>query len=615
VTSPRAVDRGTVDRDTAVLGAAALGRSAGDPAEVWWREAVIYQVYPRSFADSDGDGVGDLPGITARLGHLAALGVDALWLCPFYPSGGVDGGYDIVDHTAVDPVLGSLADLETLVLAAHGHGLRVLVDLVPNHVSDAHPWFRAAIAGGPDAPERALFHMREGRGPGGDEPPSNWRSVFGGPSWTRILEPDGTPGPWYYHLFAAEQPDLDWEQPAVRAELERIVRFWLDRGIDGFRIDVSDALIKDPAFPDTPDGSPVIPKDESSPVHEIYRGLRRVLDEYPGDRAAVVETGAPDDVVALFVRPDEMHLAFGFRFLHAGWSAPRLREAIGTTLAANALVGAPSTWVTDNHDTPRSVTRYAREGALAGAYLPGALDGAAPVDEDELERGRGRARAMAVLLLALPGTAFLYAGQELGLPEVTELPDEALRDPAFVRSGGAVRGRDGCRVPLPWSGQRPPFGFSPGGESWLPQPEGWASLSVEVQEADEGSMLRLYRRMLGLRRREPSLRGGSVRSLDDDGSVLRLERSSPEGGRLLLVVNLGDVAVPLPAGEVLLRSDMSASSEAVGGLAPLLNQPVDHARDVINRSVEHGAEGRPTGEPTMLLPADSAAVIRLDRRP
>ncbi len=516
------------------------------PSEPWWRDAVVYQVYPRSFADADGDGHGDLRGITDRLGHLADLGVDALWICPFYPSGGVDGGYDIVDHTGVDPVFGTVDDAVALVAAAHARGLRVLVDLVPNHVSSDHPWFRAALAGGPGAPERARFLLRAGRG-GGDEPPSNWRSVFGGPSWTRITEPDGTGGPWYYHLFAAEQPDLDWTHPDVPAELERVVRAWLDRGVDGFRIDVADALIKDPAFPDTPDGSPVIPKDETSPVHAVYRRLRRVLDAYP-DRVAVVETGAPDDVVALFVRPDEMHLAFGFRFLHAGWSAPAVRAAIGETLAAHARVGAPPTWLTDNHDTPRSVTRYGRD----------------------LAQGTRRARAMAVLLLSLPGAAVLYAGQELGLPEVTHLPDEALRDPAFVRSGGTVRGRDGCRVPMPWSGALPPFGFSPTGRSWLPVPAAWRGLTVEAQEADPGSMLRLYRRMLRLRRAEPALRRGTVRLLEEDPAVLRLARSAPGGGDLAVLVNLGDEPVALPAGEVLLVSGPAdpPADASTGGLLP-----------------------------------------------
>ncbi len=583
------------------------------PDEQWWREAVVYQVYPRSFADADGDGIGDLRGITARLGYLAELGVDALWICPFYPSGGVDGGYDIVDHTGVDPAFGSVEDAIALVDGAHRVGLRVMVDLVPNHVSDAHPWFRAALAGGPGAPERARFHVREGRGPGGHEPPSNWRSVFGGSSWTRIVEPDGTPGPWYYHLFAAEQPDLDWSHPDVPADLERVVRCWLDRGVDGFRIDVSDALIKDRGFPDTPDGSPVIPKDESSGVHEVYRSLRTVLDAYPGARAAVVETGAPDEVVALFVRPDEMHLAFGFRFLHAGWSAPELRSAITGTLAANAGVGAPSSWVTDNHDTQRSVTRYGRDVRLTGAYVPTALaaeradasgsvvaqerpDGGPTADAELLARGTRRARAMAVLLLSLPGAAFVYAGQELGLPEVTDLPWEVLQDPAVLRSGGAERGRDGCRVPMPWSGGEPPFGFSASGRSWLPVPDSWRGLTVEAQEADERSMLRLYRRMLRLRRAQPSLRRGGVRLVDEDAEVLKIVRSAPGGDALMVVVNLGTAPAPLPRGALLLSSDPDASR-------------------TVDDSAVHGdraaSDGRASSRDRRWIGAETAVVLRL----
>lgn len=525
----------------------------------WWREAVVYQVYPRSFADANGDGEGDLRGVVERMPYLASLGVDALWLCPFYPSPQVDGGYDVADHCDVEPRFGSLDDVDALIAAAHERGIRVTVDLVPNHCSDQHAWFRAALAAGAGSPERARFHFRDGRGPGGDEPPSNWRSVFGGPSWTRVREPDGTPGQWYYHLFAPEQPDLDWGNPEVLAEFERILRFWLDRGVDGFRIDVSDALVKDTRWPDTDTGEPVIPKGDDSPVHDVYRAFRRVMDSYPGDRMAVVETGAPDDVVALFVRPDEMHLAFNLRFAKAAWDVDELREAITSSLAANAIVGAPGTWVLDNHDNPRSVTRYAADLRLEGDYVPGAVptgDGAP--DRPDVARGERRARAAALLLLSLPGAAYLYQGQELGLPNVDDLPDDVLQDPVFRRTGGAVRGRDGCRVPLPWSGTAPPFGFSPDGvEPWLPMPAAWRDLTVEAQEADPGSMLALYRRALALRRAEPSLRGGTVTWPDEDAvdpSTLRLGREAPGGRRLVVVTNVGDVPTPLPPGEVLLTS-------------------------------------------------------------
>jgi len=525
------------------------------PGREWWRDAVVYQVYPRSFADSDGDGEGDLRGVVAHLDHLVSLGVDALWLNPFYPSPGVDGGYDIADHCDVDPRYGTLADFDTLVTAAHARGLRVIVDVVPNHVSDAHPWFRAVLASGPGSPERARFHVRPGRGPDGAEPPSTWTSVFGGPSWTRITEPDGTPGEWYYHLFAPEQPDLNWKNPEVLAEFARVLRFWLDRGVDGFRVDVADALIKDTTWPDTPGGWPVIPKDASSPVHEVYRALRRVLDSYPGDRMAVVETGAPDDVVALFLRPDEMHLAFNLRFAKAAWDAGELQAAITESLAANAAMGAPVTWVLDNHDNPRSVTRFAAGIRLEGDYAPASTGGDGVAD---LARGLRRARAAALLMLALPGAAYLYQGQELGLPNVDDLPDDVLQDPVFRRSGGAERGRDGCRVPLPWSGDGPPFGFSSDGvRAWLPQPPEWRDLTVAAQEADPTSTLWLHRRALALRRAEPSLRAGSVGWLEPASpgeDALWLRRTADGGRPLVVVVNVGTSPVPLPAGEVLLAS-------------------------------------------------------------
>ncbi|HEY5630299.1 MAG TPA: glycoside hydrolase family 13 protein, partial [Candidatus Limnocylindrales bacterium] len=413
----------------------------------WWRDAVVYQVYPRSFADADGDGVGDLRGITARLDYLADLGVDALWLGPVFASPQVDHGYDVADYRAIDPLFGTLAEMDDLLAAAHARGIRVTLDFVPNHTSNQHRWFKAAVAAGRGSPERARYHFRDGRGQGGSRPPSNWRAVFGGSSWTRVTEPDGSPGQWYYHLFAAEQPDLNWSNPEVLAEFADVLRFWLDRGVDGFRIDVADALIKDLAFPDTPDGSPVIPKGADSPVHDVYRAFRRLLDSYPGERMGVIETGAEDAIVALFLRPDEMQLAFSFRFVHASPEAAALREAIESTLAANSAFGAPATWVTDNHDTTRSVTRYGRLAQLAGGYVPGELrvtnDGAA-----DPEAGTRRARAVAMLLLALPGAAYLYQGQELGLPNVDDLPESVLQDPVWERSGHKHRGRDGCRIPM-----------------------------------------------------------------------------------------------------------------------------------------------------------------------
>ncbi|MFI5617415.1 glycoside hydrolase family 13 protein [Streptomyces sp. NPDC051567] len=457
----------------------------------WWRDAVIYQVYVRSFADSDGDGVGDLRGVRSRLPHLARLGVDAVWLTPFYVSPQADGGYDVADHRAVDPLFGDLADADALVRAAHALGVRVLVDVVPNHTSERHPWFRAALAGEPGARER--YHFRPGRGKDGELPPNDWESVFGGPAWTRTAD-----GAWYLHLFAPEQPDLNWDHPGVAAEFASVLRFWLDLGVDGFRIDVAHGMVKAPGLPDlgrgerlTLLGDQVLPFFDQDGVHEIHRSWRRLLDSYApgpksgaagGPRIGVAEAWAPtSERLALYVRPDELHQAFNFRFLNCPWDTPTLRTVIDESLAATASVGAPTTWVLSNHDVVRHVTRYG-----GGA------------------QGLARARAAALLMLALPGSAYVYQGEELGLPEVEDLPDELRQDPAFLRTAGQEGLRDGCRVPLPWSGDRAPYGFGTGG-SWLPQPPEWAGLSVAAQTGDPHSTLELYRAALELRRALPGL--------------------------------------------------------------------------------------------------------------
>ncbi|MFB6821652.1 alpha-amylase family glycosyl hydrolase [Streptomyces virginiae] len=448
----------------------------------WWRDAVIYQVYVRSFADSDGDGIGDLRGVRSRLPHLARLGVDAVWLTPFYVSPQADGGYDVADYRAVDPLFGDLSDADELVRAAHALGLRVIVDVVPNHTSEQHPWFRAALAGDPGA--RARYHFRPGRGDGGELPPNDWESIFGGPAWTRL--PDGD---WYLHLFAPEQPDLDWDHPEVAAEFASVLRFWLDLGIDGFRVDVAHGMVKAPGLPDIGRGAQAtligiepLPFFDQDGVHEIHRSWRRLLDSYAGGRIGVAEAWAPtSERLALYVRPDELHQAFNFRFLNCPWDPAAMRTVIDESLAATTAVGAPTTWVLSNHDVVRHVTRYG-----GGA------------------RGLARARAAALLMLALPGSAYVYQGEELGLPEVVDLPDEVRQDPAFARTAGQDGLRDGCRVPLPWSGAEPPYGFGPAG-SWLPQPTGWGDLSVAAQTGDPHSTLELYRAALELRRAMPGL--------------------------------------------------------------------------------------------------------------
>jgi alpha-glucosidase len=487
-------------------------------AEPWWRHAVIYQVYVRSFADSDGDGIGDLPGVRSRLPYLRELGVDAIWLNPFYPSPQADAGYDVTDHRDVDPLFGTLADVDALIADAHAAGLRVILDLVPNHTSDQHPWFTEALRGS----GRGRYLFRSGRGAG---PPNNWQSNFGGPAWTRIAGPDGL---WYLHLFAPEQPDLDWSNEEVRAEFRSILRFWFDRGVDGFRIDVAHGLAKDPAMPDldddqarpgpAPAGHPHWDLDE---VHDVYRDWRRLADTYPGERAFVGEVVVQSpERLALYLRPDELHTAFNFTFLMARWDATSLRTAIDDSIRALAAVGAPATWVLSNHDVTRHVTRYG---------------------------GVQRARAAALLMLALPGGAYLYQGEELGLPEVTDLPDHVRQDPAFRRTGGLEPGRDGCRVPLPWVAARPSYGFGPGAAAWLPQPRAWAGLAVDRQARDPASMLSLYRE--ALRRRRDLISAGPLSWLPSADDVLLFAR----GPDFRCMVNTGPDPLELP-GEVVLAS-------------------------------------------------------------
>jgi alpha-glucosidase len=515
-------------------------------SQPWWATAVFYQVYPRSFADGNGDGTGDLIGVCQRLDHLTRLGIDAIWLSPFYRSPMADGGYDVADPCDVDPIFGTLADFDALLAEAHARGIRVTIDVVPNHFSEEHPWFRAAIAAGPGRPERARFIFRPGRGPDGAEPPNNWPSVFGGPAWTRMpaTTPDGRPdGEWYLHLFAPEQPDLNWDNPEVPAEFERVLRFWLDRGVDGFRIDVAHSMAKPEGLPDV-DPAAIKPAGDHltvpvgddvrwdrEGVHEIHRMFRRVLDSYPGERMAVGEAWVPSpERLARYVRPDELNLAFNFELLEAPWGAASYRAAITRSMDALAQVGAPCTWVLSNHDVDRAATRFGSGGI-------------------GVERGVARARAAALVQFSLPGAVYVYNGDELGLANV-ELPDWALQDPSWERSGHTERGRDGERVPLPWEGDEPPFGFTTGQSSWLPMPPEWKSVTVAAQEDDPDSTLHLYRRALALRHSDSDLLTGPFGWVDDvDDDVLAYRR-----GSIHVVVNTGDEAVRLPPGEVLLAS-------------------------------------------------------------
>ncbi|MGI8614967.1 MAG: glycoside hydrolase family 13 protein [Nocardioidaceae bacterium] len=534
-----------------------LGDTAADEAVAlpWWATAVVYQVYLRSFADGDGDGLGDIAGLRSRLPYLASLGVDALWVNPWYPSPMEDAGYDVSDYRAIEPAFGTLADAEDFVREAHECGFKVLLDIVPNHTSATHPWFEAALRDEPGARERYIF--RAGRGPHGAEPPNDWRSNFGGPAWTRTTDPDGAPGEWYLHLFAPGQPDLEWSNPQVRGEFEDTLRFWFDRGIDGFRIDVAHGLSKAAGLPDAGDRDEGAQHNDPHPawdqdeVHDIYRAWRKVADSYDPPRIFVAEAWVSgNDRLARYVRSDELHTAFQFDLLRAPWRAAVLREVINDAAASAASVGAPSTWVLSNHDVVRHATRYARsqpDRMMSNHWERSRWAHETP----DRELGLRRARAAILLALALPGVAYLYQGEELGLDEVEDIPGQLRQDPTWVQSGYTDPGRDGCRVPLPWSGGEPPFGFSPDHATaapWLPQPTSWAPLTAQRQDGAGSSTLTLYRRALALRRE----RLADLTPLSWVGS--------PDGslafrrGWFSCWVNTGVRSIELPAGRVLLAS-------------------------------------------------------------
>ncbi|CDR17657.1 glycoside hydrolase family 13 protein [Streptomyces iranensis] len=533
----------------------------------WWRQAVVYQIYPRSFADFDGDGIGDIPGVTSRLPYLADLGVDAVWLSPFYPSQLADGGYDVADYRDVDPRLGTLDDFDEMVGAARRLGLKIMVDIVPNHSSDQHVWFQKALAAAPGSAARERYVFRDGRGEDGELPPTDWPSSFGGPAWTRA--PDGQ---WYLHLYAPQQPDFNWDNPEVREDFHDTLRFWSDRGVAGFRVDVAHGLAKDLRAPLRDLGEQrnyqpdELPDDGSHPlwdrdaVHEIYRGWRQVFDAYDPPRFAVAEAWVRASRRTAYASADGLGQAFNFDFLGARLDAAELHTIIDSALADARAAGATSTWVLSNHDVVRHVSRYALPGDCTKRDIEAWLltDGREPAPD--LPTGVRKARAAALLMLALPGSAYLYQGEELGLPEVADLDRADLRDPMWVRSGGRVKGRDGCRVPLPWTRGGTSFGFGPGG-SWLPQPAGWGRYAADAQRGDKQSFLELYREALRLRRTlvaDERLEWVGSRERTRQG-LLHFARA----GGWHTVGNLSGEPVPLPRGEVLL-----ASGPLTGGELP-----------------------------------------------
>ncbi len=471
------------------------GPSVREPMQ-WWNAGVVYQVYIRSFADSNGDGIGDINGLRSRLGYLSDLGVDAIWVNPWYQSPLNDGGYDVSDYRAIEPRFGTLADAEALITEAHAHGIKVVVDLVPNHTSSEHRWFQEALGSTKESVARSRYHFRPGKGADSEEPPTNWSSVFGGSAWTRLAD-----GDWYLHLFDSTQPDLNWENQEVRTEMEQVMRFWLDRGADGFRIDVAHGLVKDMSYPDHAEEQEILISSQASDhpfwdrdgIHPIVRQWRQLLDEYD-DRILVAEAWVAADSLPRYLRPDEYHQSFNFDFLSGSWDAAQMQQLIASSLDAVAAVEATPTWVLSNHDVVRHATRLGLPQDTD--WRRWLLDGPHQILDTDL--GLARARAAVMFMLALPGSVYLYQGEELGLHEVWDLPDEVLDDPVWERSGHTMKGRDGCRVPIPWAVEGPSLGFG-SGPAWLPQPEWFGAASVEAQQAQPGSTLELYRAALALR--------------------------------------------------------------------------------------------------------------------
>jgi alpha-glucosidase len=527
----------------------------------WWRTAVIYQIYPRSFADGNGDGIGDLVGTTARLESLRSLGIDAIWFSPFFKSPQKDAGYDVADYKTIDPLFGTNEEFYDLLAKAHSLDLRIIVDIVPNHSSDQHELFQAALKAAPGTPEREMYIFRDGKGENGELPPNNWESVFGGNAWSRITEADGTPGQWYLHIFDSSQPDFNWENPKVTELFEDILSFWLDKGVDGFRIDVAHGLVKEVGLPDVKVGATHVVDETEHPfwgqegVHDIIRGWRKLLNRYD-DRAMCAEAWVlPLSRMAKWVREDEYHQTFNFGYLETPWEREPLEKVVAESLREFGKVGAPSTWVLSNHDTIRHTSKY----GVPSIPLHG--QGIGPNSEQPDEAmGLRKARAASAFMLGLPGGAYIYQGEELGLPEHTMLEGKYRQDPTWFRTNGEKVGRDGCRVPLPWEANGgPSFGFNTTGKSWLPAPESFKRYARDVQEGVAGSTLELYKRLIK-ERKEFAMGSGEFHFAPEYSSDSTLAYTN---NGVLVISNFGPDSVNFPAGKLLVTTQHDLTVEGV----------------------------------------------------
>lgn len=543
----------------------------------WWRQAVFYQIYPRSFADSNGDGIGDLPGITSHASYLKELGIDAVWLSPFYPSPLADGGYDVADYRDIDPRLGTLTDFDTLVTALHARGIRIVVDIVPNHTSDQHPWFKKALAARPDSLLRNRYIFRDGNGKNGELPPADWYSIFGGSAWERV--PDGQ---WYLHTFAKEQPDLNWDNPEIHADFLKTLKFWADRGVDGFRIDVADNLKKDLSMSPLPTRKeleneslwlpgqhPLRDRDE---LLDVYREWRQLFNQYDPPRFAVAEAWTKPERARRYADKTSLGQMFNFDLLNANFNATEFHSIIQRNLANAQLTESTNTWVLSNHDVIRHATRYglpydkSKDRQVARIWD---LNAGKTIRLDA-EQGLRRAKAATLLLLALPGSTYLYQGEELGLPSITDIPAADRQDPSFFRNPEYEVGRDGCRIPIPWISDAPSYGFGPSSKSHLPQPTIWRHFAVDVEESNPNSTLNLYRRALALRHKlVPDTE--TITWLDGETlnpEVLIFARNAKDGSTWVSATNFGQTEVPMPDGELLLSSKAEMAGETSNDILP-----------------------------------------------
>ena len=543
------------------------------PNRKWWQDAVVYQIYPRSFADANNDGIGDLQGIISHLDHIASLNVDAIWMSPCFPSPQHDHGYDVADYFDINPDYGDLATFDLLVAEARKRGIRIMLDVVPNHCSIEHAWFKSAVAAGKGSPLRERFYFRDGRGENGELPPNNWQSIFGGAAWTRITEPDGNPGQWYLHVFDYSQPDMNWEHEDIKKQFDDMLTFWFDRGVEGFRVDAVAVVGKTPGLPDGPDftGRDDLKVSELATLNPHFQHReemrpywarwRALMDRYEADHpgreiVTVSEAYTPEGPLQLlkYLTPDQFHSSFIFDLMLAPWIPSYVREAVENNYRVLAENGANFAWTLNNHDTHRSVTRYGRSIADDPSSFTGnnLVHRDAPVD---IALGTRRNRAMIAFTAALPGTIYLYQGEETGLPEWLELPDNRREDPVFRRTNGEEKGRDGCRVPIPWTSDASSnYGFSAAAGAdapWLPQPEWWGDFAADAQENDPSSILALYRAVMGTRDQfDPQDAIEWV--LPDDPALVAFRR-----GGILVVMNMS-------------RSDATVPSDVLGSAQAFL---------------------------------------------